>query len=120
MLILRGFKCLFPEVLILVGFKSWIMSEMREFARFLEVLILGELRGKKCWILVIAKVFGEGLCWGRIPDDSRLIHHKSIVLYGYSNRNPQRGGPRRFKNASTRQPIVAATIVRTLIFSVMH
>jgi hypothetical protein len=63
------------------------MSEMRKFVKFLEVLIPGELRGEKCWILGIVKVFGEGLCWGRIPDDSRLMHQKSIVLCGYSNRN---------------------------------
>jgi hypothetical protein len=68
------------------------MSEIRKFAKFLEVLILGELRGKKCGILGIAKVFGEGLCRGRIPDDSRLIHDKSIVIYGHSKRNPQHEG----------------------------
>jgi hypothetical protein len=36
-------------------------------------------------MLGIVKLFGEGLCWGRMPDDNRLIHRKSIVLYGYSN-----------------------------------
>jgi hypothetical protein len=61
---------------------------MQKFVKFLEVLILGELRGEKRRILGIVKVFGEGLCWGRMPDDSRLVHYKSIVLCGYSNRNP--------------------------------
>jgi hypothetical protein len=40
-LILGDFKSLFPEVLILVGFKPRIMSEIAKFVKFLEVLILG-------------------------------------------------------------------------------
>jgi hypothetical protein len=47
-LILRDFKCLFLEVLILVGLKSFIMSEMWDFAKILEVLILGGLREGNC------------------------------------------------------------------------
>jgi hypothetical protein len=53
-LILGDFKSLFPEVLILVDFKSLLMSEMQRIAKFLEVLILGELGGETCtngWIL---------------------------------------------------------------------
>jgi len=52
-LILRGFKCLFLEVLILVEFKRLLMSEMQKIEKFLEVLILGELSDAECangWI----------------------------------------------------------------------
>jgi hypothetical protein len=42
-LILEDFKSLFPEVLILVGFKSLIMSMLRKYDKFLEVLILDGL-----------------------------------------------------------------------------
>jgi hypothetical protein len=46
-LILGDFKSLFPEVLILVGFKSIIMSMLRKYDKFLEVLILGGLARKR-------------------------------------------------------------------------
>jgi hypothetical protein len=52
-LILGDFKSLFPEVLILVGFKCPGMSEMWESEIFLEVLILEELERVNCengWI----------------------------------------------------------------------
>jgi hypothetical protein len=52
-LIPGDFKSLFPEVLILVELKSWLINEMREFEKFLEVLILGGLSGATCtngWI----------------------------------------------------------------------
>jgi hypothetical protein len=52
-LILMDFKSLFPEVLILVSLKLFIISEMQEIENFLELLILGDLRGAICangWI----------------------------------------------------------------------
>jgi hypothetical protein len=76
-LILGGFKSLFPEVLILVGFKSISMSMLRKFEKFLEVLILDGLAkygGKGILILkglrergyrgahVEGRLFGEGVC----------------------------------------------------------
>jgi hypothetical protein len=47
-LILRDFKSLFPEVLILVGLKGLRMSGLQKIAKFLEVLIAGELWLAKC------------------------------------------------------------------------
>jgi hypothetical protein len=46
-LIIKDFKSLFSEVLILGGLKPLRMSEMREVEKFSEVLILEELRGEK-------------------------------------------------------------------------
>jgi hypothetical protein len=43
-LILMDFKSLFPEVLIMVDLKSFIISKLQKSAKFLEVLILEELR----------------------------------------------------------------------------
>jgi hypothetical protein len=47
-LILGDFKSFFPEVLILVEFKRLLISEMQKIGKFLEVLILEELRGANC------------------------------------------------------------------------
>jgi hypothetical protein len=47
-LILIDFKSFAPEVLILVNLKTFIISEMQEIEKFLEVLILGDLRRAMC------------------------------------------------------------------------
>jgi hypothetical protein len=47
-LILRDFKSLSPEVLIMGDLKSLEISEMEKRENFLEVLILKELKRKKC------------------------------------------------------------------------
>jgi hypothetical protein len=76
-LILGGFKSLFPEVLILVGFKPGIMSMLQKCEKFLEVLILDGLAkhdGKEMLILkglrehgrkavhFVGRLFCEGGC----------------------------------------------------------
>jgi hypothetical protein len=52
-LVLKDFKSLFLELLILVDFKPFIISELREFEKFIELLILGGLGRSMCtygWI----------------------------------------------------------------------
>jgi hypothetical protein len=55
-LILGGFKSLFPEVLILVGLKSMAGSKMRENLEILEVLILVDFKSST---MNRSETFGE-------------------------------------------------------------
>ena len=56
MLILGDFKCLFPEVLILVGLKSIAGNKIREIFEILEVLILVDFKSST---MNRSETFGE-------------------------------------------------------------
>jgi hypothetical protein len=76
-LILGDFKSLFPEVLILVDFKTIRLREIWKFAKFLEVLILGELWAQNARMAGFLRLIGEGGC-SRFT--SQLYHNDAVIV----------------------------------------